>query len=110
MEGSQAIKLPRGVNEKNILHKVVFMEEIHNSVWILAPFDQWQGVEPLEVFTWTLWLECQYFHKLDEGELIFFLLAYLEIIVMHHLIVRNLGILVGWMIPICIGVGHVTHT
>ena len=41
---------------------------------------------------------------------LFFLLAFLEMIVMHHLIVSNLGILVGWMIPILIGVGHGTHT
>ena len=40
----------------------------------------------------------------------FFLLAFLEIIVMHHLIVINLGILVGWLIPIVIRVGHGTHT
>ena len=41
---------------------------------------------------------------------LFFLLAFLEMIVMHHLIVSSLGILVGWMVPIRIGVGHGTHT
>ena len=41
---------------------------------------------------------------------LFFLLAFLEMIVMHHLIVSSLGILVGWMIPILIWIGHGTHT
>ena len=41
---------------------------------------------------------------------LFIFLAFLEIIMMHHLIVRSLGILVGWMIPILIGVGHGTKT